>query len=176
MDLLDFEGQGLYFDEPISERVNALLNQAADSYGETQAEFMLFEAYFLAPSNLTVLVALYRYFYYQHRLDDALIVSDRALLASGNMLGFPPQWQELKINHLGFGAMKSMGLVRFYLLCLKAAGYLNLRLGNDEQGIRMLKKVMELDESDRLGAGALLDVVKAALHDEAGDGKRLAVL
>jgi len=52
----------------------------------------------------------------------------------------------------------SMGMVRFYLLGLKAAGYLNLRLQKWQTAIDMLLKVSELDQADRLGAAALLEI------------------
>jgi hypothetical protein len=47
------------------------------------------------------------------------------------------------------------------LLALKAAGYLNLRLFNWEPAMDMLAKVSELDEADRLGAAALLEVANS---------------
>ena len=103
---------------------------------------------------------MYRYYYYQQRLDDALAVADRALTVSGDMLDFPDSWRALSMPYIGAGAMKSMGLVRFYLLALKAAGYLNLRIGQIDDGIDMLSKVVELDASDRLGAAPLLDLAK----------------
>ena len=53
-----------------------------------------------------------------------------------------------------------MTLVRFYLLALKGAGELNLRLGNMDLGIQMLEKVVELDSEDRLGVTALLNTVE----------------
>lgn len=174
MDLLDFEGQSLYFDEPMPEKVKTLLDEAAEAYGKTDSELLLLEAHLMAPENLTVLVALYRYYYYQHRLEHALIVSDRALRASGKLLEFPETWDALDIRYLAYGAMKSMGLVRFYLLCLKAAGYLNLRLRNNDEGLAMLNKVVELDESDRLGARLLIEVFNANLSGTE-DHQRIAV-
>jgi hypothetical protein len=57
--------------------------------------------------------------------------------------------------------MQSMTLVRFYLLLLKGAGYLNLRLGKIDKGKTILEKVVELDTQDRLGALALLNVVES---------------
>ena len=71
MDLLDFNGEAMYFDEPVTPRVEALLAQAAEHYGagpeDTGAELCLLRAYFLEPEHLTVLVALYRYFYYRRQ-------------------------------------------------------------------------------------------------------------
>ena len=70
MDLHDFECKDMYFDEPISEEVEVLIDQAAEAYATGNAEQYLLRAYFLSPENLSVLVAMYRYFYYDHRPAD----------------------------------------------------------------------------------------------------------
>jgi hypothetical protein len=174
MDLHDFEGEGLYFDEPIPAAVQGLLDEAAESYAEGEAELPLLRAYFAAPRSLMVLVGLYRFFYYQHRLDDALVVAERALQVAGERVGFPKDWRDMNEQFLGGAVLQSMGLVRFYLLALKGAGYLCLRKGRGREGLEMLRKVAELDVADRLGAGALLKAVTPFLLD--GDSEeRLAV-
>ena len=68
MDLQDFQGQLMYFDEPLPDGVEDLLNQASEAYGDGNAEWYLTQAYSIAPANMTVLVAMYRFYYYQHRL------------------------------------------------------------------------------------------------------------
>ena len=155
MDLLDFSEKSLYFDEPLAEQAESLIDQAAAEYGNSNVEPLLLEAYKIAPEHLTVLVALYRYYYYQHRLEDALHIAHQALTVSGQRLKFPQQWYQLTDAHLGAGSLVSMGMVRFYLL---AAGYLNLRLQKWQTAIDMLLKVSELDEADRLGTAALLEI------------------
>ena len=159
MDLQDFNGEMLYFDEPEPPRVAELMLAASHNYGRGEAEGFLLEAYALAPRNLTVLVGLYRFYYYQHRYADALGIAHVAMQTVAPKIDFPDEWQALDMNTLGCGVLKSMGLVRFYLLALKGAGYLSLRLGEFEAGLRMLRKVRELDEADRLGAKLLLDVL-----------------
>lgn len=161
MDLLDFKESSLYFDEPLAEQASALIEKAAVEYGESNVEPLLLEANKIAPEHLTVLVALYRYYYYQHRLEDALDIAHQALAISGKRLGFPSDWNKLTNDHIGAGALVSMGLVRFYLLALKATGYLNLRLLKWQSAIDMLLKVSELDEADRLGTTALLEIANS---------------
>lgn len=160
MDLMDFEDVELYFDEPISPEVEALIAQAAECYGEAHTENLLLRANFISPRQLTVLVALYRYYFYQHRLEDALLVAESALAVAGGRLAFPDSWDRLQVDNVGAGVMRSMGLVRFYLMVLKAAGYINFRLGRRDIGQAMLKKLAELDLCDRLGARALLEVIE----------------
>lgn len=167
MDLMDFDQTTLYFDDPVSPEVERLIAEAGAGYGSDDTESLLLRAYFLAPGQLVVLVAMYRYYFYQHRLDDALIVADRTLSAAGARLGFPDEWRQLHPQHLGYAAMRSIGLLRFYLMVLKAAGYINLRLGREAQGEAMLEKLIEMDSHDRLGGKGLLDVYRAALREEA---------
>lgn len=167
MDLMDFDQTTLYFDDPVSPEVERLIAEAGAGYGSDETESLLLRAHSLAPGQLVVLVALYRYYFYQHRLDDALIVADRTLAAAGDRLGFPAEWQQLHPQHLGYAAMHSIGLLRFYLMVLKAAGYINLRLGRESQGEAMLTKLIEMDSHDRLGGKNLLQVYQTALQEEA---------
>jgi hypothetical protein len=167
MDLMDFDQTTLYFDDPVSPEVERLIAEAGAGYGSDETEGLLLRAHFLAPGQLVVLVALYRYYFYQHRLDDALIVADRALTAAGARLDFPAGWQQLHLQHLGYAVMRSMGLLRFYLMVLKAAGYINLRLGRNAQGEAMLTKLIEMDSHDRLGGKSLLQVYQTAMQEEA---------
>lgn len=163
MDLQDFESQVMYFDLEMSEDVEHLLRLGAETYADGDAEGYLLQAYSLAPDNLTVLVALYRFYYYQHRYRDALMIADRAMEVVAPIIGFPSRWHEVDFNDLAVGLLESFTMVRFYLLALKGAAYLNFRLGNVRDGVRMLNKVIELDSSDRLGARALLHAIGPAV-------------
>jgi tetratricopeptide (TPR) repeat protein len=159
MDLQDFCSDMLYFDEPLSLPVELLLQRAANAYGEGSAEPLLLKAYASAPDNLSVLVSLYRFYYYQHRYPQALEIAQRVMDVVAPRIDFPVSWQEITLNHIANGVMASIGLVRFYLFALKAAGYIGLRMGHYEPGIAMLEKVVALDTADRLGAQLLLDVM-----------------
>ncbi len=164
MDLLDFDGGDLYFEEPLHDTARASLAQAAAHYGEADAsalaETWLQRADQQAPDHPLVLVALYRFFYYQHRLADALIIAERVLRVFAQRLNLPQDWRELTPEHLR-GDIPSL---RFYLLALKDAGLLELRLGETRSAIARLEKVAELDSQDRLGARALLEVARASLE------------
>lgn len=165
MDLMQFDLGGLYFDEPVAPEVEALIAEAGTVYGDARAEVLLHKAYFLAPEALLVLVALYRYYFYQHRLDDALRVADRALALVGARLGLPDDWRRLNPDYIGRAVMRSMGSLRFYLSVFKAAGYIHLRLGRLETGRAMLEKLVELDSHDRFGGKVLLDTVVEAVAE-----------
>jgi hypothetical protein len=159
MDLLDFEGQDLYFNENLPEGVPELLAEAAAGYAEGTSEPLLLKAQALAPESLSVLVALYRFYYYQHRLEDTFAIAQRALEVSGKSLGFPADWRELAPEHLAAGAENSMGLVRFYLLSLKGAGWLKMRVNDPAAAREILDKLASLDTANRLGVKDLLSLV-----------------
>lgn len=163
MDLLDFEGQAMYFDEPMPEGVAELIDQAAEEYAEGEAEKPLLQAYFYAPKSLTVLVALYRFYYYQHRLAEAIIVAHRAMEESCSLMDINKSWKDLSETDLGVAVLNSMGLVRFFLMALKGGGYLSLRMGRFQDGVDMLGKVVELDPKDYLHAKSLYDMAKETI-------------
>ncbi|MBL4832572.1 MAG: hypothetical protein JKY26_01250 [Pseudomonas sp.] len=178
MDLQDFDGQLMYFDEPMSDDVRDLIALASELYGQADeegaAEAALKKALTLAPDNLAVLVALYRFYYYQHRLRDALAIAHDVLLRVAPDIGFPADWERLTARHLANAVQSSFTLVRFYLMTLKGAAYLNLRLDQREIAVRMLSRIVEFDSHDRLGAKALLMVVgptELTLHRSTSDGR-----
>ena len=160
MDLNDFtnsEQTALYFDEVLPEEVESRLAAAAEHYGEEGCEQRLLQAFFLAPESLTVLVSLYRTYFYQHRYKETLITASHALRISGRRLGFPMDWHELQPVHLG--AELPLGLVRFYLFSLKGMAYVKMRIGELDEGERMIDKVIALDPEDRLGGSVLKNVI-----------------
>jgi hypothetical protein len=166
MDLLDFSDCKLYFEDALPAEAARLIAQAAGEYGEPTAELALLRALLLAPENLSVLVGLYRYYFYQHRLDDALVVAERAMQLSGRHLGLPADWNLLDETRLGCAAANSFGLLRFYLLALKAASVILLRLGQIPASRARLAKLAGLDSRDQLGAAKLLEVVDAFQHSD----------
>ena len=159
MDLLDFSDCKLYFEDALPAEAERLIAQAASEYGEAGAELSLLRAHLLAPENLSVLVGIYRYYFYQHRLEDALVVAERAMQLSGRHLGLPTDWRLLDETRLGSAAANSFGLLRFYLLAIKAASVVLLRLGQITESRARLIKLSSLDSRDQLGAGKLLEVV-----------------
>ncbi len=159
MDLLDFSDCKLYFEDALPAEAERLIAQAAADYGNPVAELSLLRAHLLAPEHLTVLVSLYRYYFYQHRLDEVLIVAEHAKRISARHLGIPNDWRQIDETQLGSAAATSFGLLRFYLLALKAESIVLLRLGRIAESRDRLTKLAALDSRDHLGAAKLLEVV-----------------
>jgi len=165
MDLENFTPEQLYCDKPSDPQVQYLLESASKSYADGAAEPLLLQAFQIAPNDLSVLVALYRFYFYQHRYPDALATAFQAMTAVAPLIGFPTQWPRIEQRHLEYGVLESFTLVRFYLFALKGAGLLQLRIGNHSEGVAMLRRVVALDANDRLGAAALLHAIGASAEE-----------
>ncbi len=159
MDLLDFEAQGLYFEEPDIAGVKEMITAAAENYASGDAELPLLKAYFLAPESLNVLVALNRFYYYQHRLEEALQATLKALAVIRTLLDFPEDWRNLHSGHIKATPAGLLTQVRLYLFTLKAVGFLNMRLNNLALSQQIFEKLVGLDVKDRIGAKGLLELV-----------------
>jgi tetratricopeptide (TPR) repeat protein len=159
MDLLDFEAQGLYFEQPEAAGVKEMIAIAAENYASGDAELPLLKAYFLAPESLNVLVALNRFYYYQHRLEDALHATLKALTVIRRALDFPEDWRDLQQSHINNAPADLLTQVRLYLFTLKAIGFLNMRLEYLDVSQRIFEKLVGLDSQDRIGAKGLLELV-----------------
>lgn len=160
-DLLELGDSPLYFDEAAAPGVEQLLAEAACHYGEPVAEQRLLQAYFRAPEQLSVLVGLYRYYFYQHRMDDALLVAERTLAVTAHRLGLVDGWRGIGHVQLGEAVMRSMGLLRFHLLALKASAVVLLRLGRLAEAHERLSKIVAVDTRDLFGVTPLLDLIRA---------------
>ncbi|MGC1508583.1 hypothetical protein [Ketobacter sp.] len=156
MDLQDDEAQQLYFNEVVPLGVEELMRSASEQFSPASAESCLLKAYEMAPNSLTVLVALYRFYYDQRRYLDAIHIASKAMTEVAPLISFPDHWSEITFNDLANGVMSSFSLVRFYLLALKACAYLHLQINQISEAVRMLNKVVELDIQDRLGAKLML--------------------
>ena len=166
-DLLDFAGEALYFDEPSLPVVARLLAAAQSASVPDLARARLEEALRLAPDDLTVIVALYRFFYFQHDYAAALPVAERAMQAAGRRLNIPGDWRVLDVADIERSGRSSMAMTRFLLWALKGEAYLLMRLGRFGEALARLEKLTALDGADRLGTAALLQIARETLSETA---------
>lgn len=153
----------------IPQAVAADLQKAALSYQQDEvAESYLSLAYARAPDHPAVHIALYRFYFYKNRLSEALSVGQRCLTKTAIDLGLPADWRNIAEEHPVFAvhAENYAAAPRFYLFTLKGCAYLNLRLGNMEQGEAQLAKLMALDPSDKLGGSVLRGVLDRMGQDD----------
>ena len=144
------------------------LRLAARSYKDASiAEAHLWRAQALAPAHAAVLIGLYRFYFYQHRLAEAFNVAQICLKKAARDNGLPLDWREVRPDQANFSDFAAV-LPRFYLFTLKAAAYLSMRLGDLADGRAMAAKLLELDPADKIGAKVLLGILDRMGEEDDG--------
>ncbi len=144
------------------------LRQAAAAYQhDAVAERHLSKARALAPDHAAVLIGLYRFYFYKGRLAEALDIAKLCLDKAARENGLPADWRNVTANDAVFGRYEEM-LPRFFLFSLKGYAYLQMRLGNLEEGRAAVMKLLALDPSDKIGAKVLLGVLDRKGQDDDG--------
>ncbi|ABD89992.1 hypothetical protein [Rhodopseudomonas palustris] len=134
------------------------LDQAASLYHRAElAEQHLYEAKALAPDHAAVLIGLYRFYFYKGRLEEALDVACHCLGKAARDNSLVADWHCVKPGDADFSNYAAV-LPRFYLFTLKAYAYLQMRLGDVDEGHAAVQKLLELDPTDKVNAGLLLGV------------------
>jgi tetratricopeptide (TPR) repeat protein len=129
------------------------------------AENHLREAAAIAPGHAAVLIGLYRYYFYKGRLVDALEVAECCLRKASHENNLGGDWRTVGAAEAEFGRYESI-LPRFFMFSLKGYAYLQMRLGQMEQGRLAVLKLLELDPSDKVGAKVLLGVLERMGQDD----------
>lgn len=129
------------------------------------AERHLREAEALAPGHAAVLIGLYRFYFYKGRLAEALDVARRCLAKAAEESNLPADWRQVQAGDAEFGRYENI-LPRFFLFSLKGYAYLQMRLGQTEEGRFAVQKLLELDPTDKIGAKVLLGVLDRMGQDD----------
>lgn len=152
-----FPKEQVLFAPNIAPEVNALLQSAVHAYDDTErAESLLWQAHELDPDQLEVYIALYKFYFYKYRLDEAQQVTEQALAHAARLGGFPADWQALTPDSANWSVFD--GPERIYLYSLKALGFIRLRRMDFEGGEAILNKLTELDPQDCVGGSVLLEL------------------
>jgi tetratricopeptide (TPR) repeat protein len=131
------------------------LRAAGRSYHRDHvAEWHLRQAQAAAPDHAAVLIGLYRFYFYKNRLPEALEIARQCLrkAAADNCLA--ADWRAVGPRDADFGSYEA-ALPRFFLFTLKGYAYLQMRLGDLEEGRAAVMKLLELDPMDHLGVRVL---------------------
>nr|WP_225707834.1 hypothetical protein [Bradyrhizobium cenepequi] len=131
------------------------------------AEKHLREAQALAPGHAAVLIGLYRFYFYKGRLAEALEVAKLCISTAARENGLADDWRRVSAADAAFDRYENI-LPRFYLFSLKAYAYLQMRLGDLDEGHAAASELMELDPTDKIGAKVLLDVLERMGQDDDG--------
>ncbi len=137
-----------------------LLFEAGANYEHSETALaQLREARRLAPNHVAVLIGLYRFFFYKGRLREALEIGQSCLLRAAIDNSLPLDWRSVKADQAPFASFEAPQ-ARFFMFALKGYAYLNMRLGDLEEGRAAVAKLLELDSSDKVGAEVLLRVLE----------------
>jgi tetratricopeptide (TPR) repeat protein len=134
------------------------LSAAARLYADDKAaldELRAAEA--IAPLHPAVLIGLYRFYFYKGRLAECLEVANTCLEEAAQLNNLVTDWRAVQSGDADFGSYDAM-IPRFFLFVLKGYAYLQMRLGNLDEGLAATMKLLELDPSDKIGATVLLEV------------------
>lgn len=152
---------GLPLDLP--EAAQAALTEAgAQWHSEAAAEAKVQEALALAPDALAARIGAYKFYFYRHRLAEALPHAQSCIAFAAKALGLPEDWRRIGPHDAAFigTAVTLAPLPKLLMQTLIASGYVLARLGRIAEAEEALSKVLELDPTDRLGAGRMLAVVR----------------
>lgn len=152
----------------LPEKAEWHLWQAGLTYhADDVAEAHLKQAEELAPGHAAVLIGLYRFYFYKGRTKEALHIARRCLEKAAKENNLPSDWRNVSAGDASFGRYEEIA-PRFFLFTLKGYAYLQMRLGNVEEGREAVLKLLDLDPSDKIGARVLLDVIERMGQDNDG--------
>jgi tetratricopeptide (TPR) repeat protein len=150
----------------LPEEAELHLWEAGMSYHlDAVAEKHLRHAQALAPGHAAVLIGFYRFYFYKGRLAEALDIARLCLAKAAVENNLPADWHDVRAGDAEFSTYEKI-LPRFFLFTLKGYAYLQMRLGNLEEGRLAVLKLLELDPSDKIGARVLLEVVERVGRDD----------
>lgn len=147
--------------DDLDPRAERALRAAGQNFlSDAVAEQWLAQAATLAPEHPAVLLAHYRYYLYKHRYLEAELYARRCLGQAADELGLPSVLLATQPAHADFTS--SDPSIRFWLYGMQALGYVLIRAGRPEEGVALMRKVVELDPSDQTKTRVLLEVIDNA--------------
>lgn len=160
LDGLDDLAAGAVLGRGVPEAAEQHLRTAGRCYHQDElAEWHLRQALAMAPDHAAVLIALYRFYFYKNRLPEALQIASLCLQKAATDNRVSADWRAVRAGDAAFDSYEAV-LPRFYLFTLKGYAYLQMRLGNIDEGREALMKLLELDPADKLGGRVLLAVLE----------------
>lgn len=134
------------------------LSAAAQLYADDAAALeQLRAAEAIAPLHPAVLIGLYRFYFYKGRLSECLKIAMTCLAEASHYNNLASDWRDVRSTDADFSNYEAM-MPRFFLFVLKGYAYLQMRLGNLEEGLAATMKLLDLDPTDKIGATVLLEV------------------
>jgi tetratricopeptide (TPR) repeat protein len=160
MSIVAFHEDRVIFGVNIPGEINAFLQRAVAAYDDTPlAESLLWQAQNLDPAQLEVYVALYKFYFYKNRINEAEEVVLQSLRQSAELGGFAADWNELTPACTDWYSIANPQ--RLHLYALKALSFIRLRQSDVAGAEKILSKLRELDPTDQVGGSVLQELASA---------------
>jgi len=154
MSVVPIHEDSVMFGVNIPQEINACLQLAVALYDQPEkAEQLLWKAQKMNPDQLEVYVAVYKFYFYAKRLDEAEEVVMMALTKSAEQGNFDADWNKLTIHSSKW--LTDEVPQRLYLYALKALSFIRLRQSHYDDAEEVLAKLEELDPTDQVGASVI---------------------
>lgn len=120
-------------------------------------------------TNLDILVAAYRYFYYQNNYDLALKMANKIIAIIKQSEQLPDDWKSMKPTLV---SRQEESQIRLLLNTYAAMGMILAKLGDLEQSKRIIKNIQSMNEKYNeynkydFGASILWKILNPPLKDE----------
>jgi hypothetical protein len=149
----------------LSDEVKRLLIAAANTWEDTaQSQDYMQQALAIAGQSLDVLVAAYRYFFYQHNDAAALqVVATQVVEQIRQSEGLPADWERLAPL---LNCRKEEPNIRLYLNAYAASGLLLARLGALEAAKEITARISAIDDRREFGATTVLHILTHPADEE----------
>lgn len=151
--------------------VAGLLQQAAEARSQPRrVESILWSAQAMYPQCLPVYFALYKFYFYQGRLEEAENATRQGLQAAAFLGDFAADWESLHCHSADW--RNTFGPQHFYLFTLKALAFIRLRQGAGDDCLAILEKLAEIDPDDSIGATVIRDIAAGSIDSKSPTGDR----
>jgi tetratricopeptide (TPR) repeat protein len=148
----------------VSPEVKQLLVAAAQNWENTsESEQYIYQALAKNETNLDVLVAAYRYFFYKNNNAMALNVALKVIEKIKAIEHFPESWEQLKPI---LQNRREESNIRLYLNAYSASGFVLARLGEREKAQEIASRVKEIDDKNEFGASVIWDILTNPEEEE----------
>lgn len=160
-----FIGNEVHFGFNVDPEADAQLQRAASLISSKEATSeALRQAELIAPEQIEVLIARYKFHFYQGETETAEKLVLKALKLAAEQGGFDQDWNQLQPHSTDWNDPRAHG--RFYLYSLKALAFIRLRQDALDEAQSILNTLARLDPSDQVGADVIRDLLDAIAEEE----------
>jgi hypothetical protein len=158
-------GNEVHFGFNIEPQANAELQRAASLISSREASSeALIQAEQIAPEQIEVLIARYKFHFYQGETEIAEDLVLKALALAAQQGNFNQDWYQLDANSADWQYPRGAG--RFFLYSLKALAFIRLRQDKPGEAESILQALSRIDPDDQVGANVIRDLLDAVVEEQ----------